>query len=262
MKHTTNNEFAIISDLKQESKQIDATTQVWNSHYQTDKSKQLYPDENLVRLLSRYKQNPLIQNKKLTALDYGFGSGRHLSLLDDFGFDFIAGYDISEIAVDLAQKRFNREEFTTKEFNREESNKKELGKKEPGRKEFNNNKFDLQLLKPNTSLHYPDSSFDIIVVWGVFHYIPNMERTRLLHDLKRLLRNNGQLFGTLRSTKDTQYTVSEVSKAQIQFFTEAEATSLLKPFFNKLELGFMERSPIGQLESRVSHWFFSASNQE
>ncbi|MBW7859246.1 MAG: hypothetical protein H3C43_13370, partial [Leptonema sp. (in: Bacteria)] len=73
---------------------------------------------------------------------------------------------------------------------------------------------------------------------------------------------NGQLLGTLRSTKDTQYTVSDVSMAQIQFFTEDEAMSLLKPYFNKIELGFMERSPIGQLENRISHWFFSASNQE
>lgn len=237
MKHTINNQSATNSDLEQESKQIDATTQIWNRHYQNDKSKQLYPDENLVRLLSRYKQDPLLQNKKLTVLDYGFGSGRHLSLLDDFGFEYIAGCDISEVAVELAKKNFNK-------------------------KTFNNNKFDLHLLKPNTRLHYSDSSFDIIVVWGVLHYIPNVERTRLLHDLKRLLRNDGQLLGTLRSTSDTQYKVSDVSNAQVQFFSEAEALSLLKPFFNKVHLGFMERSPIGQLESRVSHWFFSASNQE
>ncbi len=65
----------------------------WNSHYTKDKSLLSFPDENLVRMLSKDGNG----NGK-TALDLGCGSGRHLPLLASFGYTAI-GSDIADNAL-------------------------------------------------------------------------------------------------------------------------------------------------------------------
>ena len=61
-----------------------------------------YPDENVIRFLnSNFKQN----NKRKNILDLGFGSGRHLKLLHELGFNGI-GIDFSTVASNYVYSKF------------------------------------------------------------------------------------------------------------------------------------------------------------
>ncbi len=66
----------------------------------------LYPSEQLVRFFNRYisKRKSIKKSvKKIEALDFGCGAGRHLLYLEENGVRTI-GYDISKIAINLAKK--------------------------------------------------------------------------------------------------------------------------------------------------------------
>lgn len=202
----------------------------WNRHYQTEKSRQLYPDENLVRLLAaaRSELNP----ERASALDYGFGSGRHLHLLQEMRFGRIAGCEISDVACEQGRQSFPE--------------------------------MDLRLVteadinEADSKLPFDDESFDVIVCWGVLHYLSDSGRIRLLEEFARLLTSPGLFVGTLRSNRDTHFAHSDVSDASMTLFSEDDARTLLGRFFKDVELGHMERTPIGKLDQRIAHWFFRA----
>lgn len=199
----------------------------WNRHYQTGKSRQLYPDENLVRLLASASAE--IPPEGASALDYGFGSGRHLQLLLDMKFFRIAGCEISDVAFERA------------------------------RQSFAGQKLDLRLIsETDMPLQFPDQSFDVIVCWGVLHYLSDFHCMSLLAEFSRLLTSRGLFLGTLRSKRDTHFAYSDVSEASIKLFSEEEARQLLTRYFRDPELGYMERTPIGKLDQRIAHWFFRA----
>lgn len=203
---------------------------LWNRHYQTEKSQQIYPDENLVRLLAavRNELNP----ERASALDYGFGSGRHLHLLQEMGFARIAGCEISDVACEQGRQSFPE--------------------------------MDLRLVAGGEitgafgKLPFDDAAFDVIVCWGVLHYLSDSGRMHLLGEFTRLLTPGGLLVGTLRSNRDTHFAHSDISDAGMTLFTEEDVRRLLDRFFKDVELGHMERTPIGRLDQRISHWFFRA----
>ena len=65
---------------------------IWDSHYAKEKSKLVFPDENLVRILSRIPTTG-------AALDHGAGSGRHTILLKSYGFQ-VSACDYSSKSMD------------------------------------------------------------------------------------------------------------------------------------------------------------------
>jgi len=101
--------------MQKEKKEIHTSLQ--NSIYSIDKQNQtgwekeiiknkiLYPETYIVSFLAKNFPNKE-NNKNLHALDVGFGSGRHLKLLQDYGFN-IYGIDYSQEACDIAKKLFN-----------------------------------------------------------------------------------------------------------------------------------------------------------
>lgn len=207
----------------------------WNRHYQTEKSRQLYPDENLVRLLAaaRSELNP----ENASALDYGFGSGRHLHLLQEMRFGRIAGCEISDVACEQGRQSFPEMDLrlvTEADITGADIN------------------------EADSKLPFDDESFDVIVCWGVLHYLSDSGRIRLLEEFARLLTSPGLFVGTLRSNRDTHFAHSDVSDASMTLFSEDDARTLLDRFFKDVELGHMERTPIGKLDQRIAHWFFRA----
>lgn len=199
------------------------TADVWNRHYKTDRSRQRYPDENLVRLLSSLPASV----PRDRALDYGFGSGRHLSLLRDFGFQTVCGTEVSSVALDAARRDFPA--------------------------------LDLRLTSEMASLPWDDSSFHAMVCWGVLHYLSPVAMQHLLTEFRRLLAPQGRLFGTLRSDRDTHFAHSDVADSSICLFSEAQARTLLESHFPNVRMGHMERTPLDATQLRISHWFFSAA---
>lgn len=207
----------------------------WNRHYQTEKSRQLYPDENLVRLLAATRSELNAENA--SALDYGFGSGRHLHLLQEMRFGRIAGCEISDVACEQGRQSFPEMDLRLV-----------TGAEITG----------AVITEADGKLPFDDASFDVIVCWGVLHYLSDSGRIRLLEEFARLLTPPGLFVGTLRSNRDTHFAHSDVSDASMTLFSEEDARTLLGRFFKDVELGHMERTPIGKLDQRIAHWFFRA----
>jgi len=204
-------------------------TDAWNQHYQRPKSKQLYPDENLVRLLKQIENDKAnhFDFSKSTVLDYGFGSGRHLRLLTDSGCKRIIGCEASEVALNEAKPIFTG--------------------------------IDLRLVTSTIQrLPFDTGSFDLILCWGVLHYLDDAGQKHLVSEFQRLLRTGGFVVGTLRSANDTHFKHSDVGNTNIQLFDQNQAESLLRQTFDQVQLGHSERTILGRVDLKISHWFFKA----
>ena len=205
----------------------------WQSHYTRKKSELNYPDENLVRLLSAYMKHNQVP---LSAIDLGCGSGRHIKLFHDFEINNIIGIDNSINALKLS---------STEEFKR-------------------------LVLADNTAIPLKSESVDIAVAWGSLHYNHKRDLPVMLNEIHRILKKEGRLFATLRSTRDTmlkngvhlennvwQTSLEDISGAVVSFFDENELPKYFT-HFSSMQYSLIERSIMGNMESRVSHWVVQA----
>ncbi len=193
----------------------------WNHYYQGTNKLLKYPDENLIRILEK-NMNPLWK----TALDYGCGQGRHIKLLKEMGFGEIYGIDSSKHIVEKNKILFPYATFI--HFNSEHS------------------------------LPFENSYFDAIIVWGVLHYNSIEKRTFLLKEFNRTLKNHGCIIGTYRAKNDTHFFQSEVKESEIYFFDSESIMKELKLYFQNIQLGYTERTPLGNLSQKIAHYFFLA----
>jgi SAM-dependent methyltransferase len=180
-------------------------------------------------MLSRI-QKPKINPR---ALDLGCGSGRHSLLLDRLGWEVTA--------IDYSPESIQQ----------------------------------VKILNPNwdhwlcKSPPYPieDSKYDLVVGWGILHYNSNQEIKSILAEIQRILKPNGYFLGTIRSDKDTHLQVTQNSemnttdlKGGYARLFSLEDTKELLSSFSDVQIGYMERSPLGELDKKVSHYFFQAVN--
>ena len=209
------------------------TESVWNNHYVRPKSALDYPDENLVRMIKPYldKYNNL---EKLLLFDCGCGSGRHLKLASELGIKNIVGGDIALNGLRIAEH------------------------------------FGFPLIQCDSrNLPFRDSSIDIIICWGSLHYGPKSDIPVHIRELNRVLKRNGVIFGTLRSSCDTMLRsgrhignnewitdLDDVKSSHVSFFSEEELTGYLGDF--NLKYGLIERTPLNSINTRISHWYFQA----
>lgn len=197
---------------------------VWDEHYERPKSKLAFPDENLVRLLSRIK--PTNRN----ALDFGCGSGRHSYLLQNEGFQ-VTGCDTAKTTIDHLQKESSSIRF---------------------------------LHTPDTNLPFLPNEFGLIVSWGVFHYNKREEAKKILSSLYTSLDTGGFLLGSIRAEGDThlgltkgKMNLQDLSGGYAETYSIEALKEFLSIFLN-VSIGYSERTPLGKLEERICHWFFLA----
>ncbi len=206
----------------------------WDTHYTRSKSKLLYPDENLVRMLKSYLDGKV--DSELAAIDIGCGSGRHLNLLDDLEIKTILGLDNSMNALSIAG----------------EIHQSPL------------------IQGDNIELPFKEDVFDIAVSWGSLHYCEKYLLDAQLKEIQRILKNHGRFFGTLRSRKDTHLQrgkdlgrgtwitdIGDIKNQVVSFYNEEELQSALG-IFNRFEYGIIERTIIGDMKKLISHWIFWA----
>ncbi|MBI3395801.1 MAG: class I SAM-dependent methyltransferase, partial [Spirochaetia bacterium] len=94
---------------------------------------------------------------------------------------------------------------------------------------------------------------------GVLHYNDVRAIDSMLKEVRRILKSGGHFLGTLRAVGDSHLeTNADLPDVQVRFFSESEARSLIAAVFENVELGYAERSPVGQLDRRVCHWIFRA----
>ncbi|MBM9589551.1 class I SAM-dependent methyltransferase [Leptospira sp. 201903075] len=197
---------------------------VWDEHYERPKSKLAFPDENLIRLLSR------IEPKNKQALDFGCGSGRHCYLLQNEGYQ-VTGCDTAKTTIDHLQKESAAIRF---------------------------------LHTPDTNLPFLPNEFGIIVSWGVFHYNRLEDAKKLLTSLYTSLDTGGYLLGSIRADGDTHLGLSKGKMNLSDLsggYAETYSLEALKEFlsiFSNLSIGYSERTPLGKLDERICHWFFLA----
>jgi ubiquinone/menaquinone biosynthesis C-methylase UbiE len=134
-----------------------------------------YPDEEVVRFVKRQKQHHLC---KTTALDLGFGSGKHLKLLAECGYS-VVGADWSEGGFLYASKKL-----------------RSLGLE--GKLDLLN--FSIQ------QLPYPDDSFDIVIATHIFDHISSSVAKRLVDEMCRVIRKDGLALISIMTTKTNKNT--------------------------------------------------------
>lgn len=213
----------------QDSSLPQKNVQAWDSHYKKQKSRQIWPDENLVRILK-----PLTPG---SALDLGCGSGRHLRLLLDLGYSPVFGLDTSAQAIQLCKKAEPKAQCQKLDT-------------------ISGNKVDI--FKFN-----PDIMLDLIVAWGVLHYNSPDLQLNMIQQLYDHLKPGGTFTGTFRSDKDTHYREnSDINSAPIYLFNEAQVKEILSKNFENIKLGYLERGPIGNHHKKVCHWIFVCTKNE
>ncbi|MBP7901433.1 MAG: class I SAM-dependent methyltransferase [Spirochaetes bacterium] len=208
--------------------------QKWNQHYGRAKSRLSYPDENFVRILSKSISNSA-SIEKMIAVDIGCGSGRHLSLLSDFGFRKIIGLDYSMPSLLLSKEHAHS----------------------------------LLINADSEKLPFGGNKIDIAVCWGSLHYSDKKSFGIKMSEIFRILKSGGFLLGTLRSSRDTFMRrgkeisdnvwitdLDDIKGSMVSFYDEKELSGAFKQFEN-FEYGLMERTPLGS-DKVISHWYFVA----
>lgn len=207
----------------------------WQQHYQREKSRLSYPDENLVRMLAGHMRE---NGRSLTAADIGCGAGRHIRLLREMGAERAVGIDSSPNALAAAGSFLGDSSCLVAGDNR--------------------------------ALPLKSSSADIVIAWGSLHYCLKKDLPAMLEEIRRVLRPGGRLMATLRSSRDTllcsgrdlggnqrETDLPDIAGAVVSFFEKEEAEELFR-IFGKTSIGYAERSLIGNTEAVISHWLISA----
>lgn len=216
----------------------------WNSIYQEGRSLLIYPDETIVSFL---KQNT--KNIK-SGFDIACGAGRHTFLMSDFGIK-AKGIDSSIAAVRFANDKAKKERNKTVQFE-------------------NSTISDFEV----------SEQVDLVIMWGLYHYLSKSDQVRSLEIIKDVLNEGGVFLGTIRSTKDsrfegskkiseTNYLVDYFDKETnrpkqtiMQFFNEEQVVGLLEKHFKNIVLGHRCIEPIGKLGTKSCHWLIKAEKME
>ncbi|MBP7282264.1 MAG: class I SAM-dependent methyltransferase [Leptospiraceae bacterium] len=198
---------------------------IWDSHYAKEKSKLVFPDENLVRILSRIPTTG-------AALDHGAGSGRHTILLKSYGFQ-VSACDYSSKSMDSIKETIQGVDTTVITSNL---------------LPYNDNQFDL--IVSWGVLHYNSIEDAAAIV---------QEIRRVLKPNGYFVGTVRSSFDTHLKTKEGTIGLHDLSGGQVKLYALDELKLLLKDF-NNIEFGYMERTPIGKLEERICHWIFQITN--
>lgn len=193
----------------------DTNQTVWETHYTRERARQLYPDENVVRLL---KRNFAVPQTGTRALDLGSGSGRHLPLLAEH-FSEVVACDFSHTSLKMSDCTIKRSQAALPE------------------------------------LPFADSSFDFVLCWGVLHYLDAALLGPAVTSLERILKKGGHVFLTLRADSDThlaaQLHTGDLREGHARLFSKKEALELFARF-KTTQYGFIARQPLGE-EGLVAH---------
>lgn len=209
----------------------------WSGFYSRREESLAWPDENLVRMLSSYRNT---HGTDALCADIGCGQGRHTMLLEQLGFSRHISADYSMEAL----RSFSR--FPALD---------------------NSPRVQCDI----TSLPLRDESLDICIAWGSLHYARKSDTERMIEECARVLRNGGAFFATLRSWRDTFVTVGkEIEKgtwitslpslegATVSVFDEEEVRNLASLFGGDVAIGLSERTLMNRLDTRISHWVIDA----
>ncbi len=212
----------------------------WDKVYSEGRSLLIWPDETVVSSLHRHRE------KLKKGVDLACGAGRHAILMAQMGIESV-GVDSSKSAIEFANKR-----------------SRNMGLK--------NIHFINSLVQ---DIKFEKESFDIVIAWGLIHYLDKDNQEELLNKVKYMLKPNGIFLLTLRSIEDSRkntgvkietdrYLVdyfnkgtNEVKQTKMYFWDEDGVKNLLKDF-SMIKLGHRIIEPTGSLNFKTAHWLVEA----
>ncbi len=146
----------------------------WNALHSNPRFRPLYPNEDVVRFLLATRAL-VPENRRPRFLDIGAGAGRHIHLAAELGFSAF-GIDISFTGLSHARERLQRTGTPHS-----------------------------VALASMTHLPFPDSTFDVVLSYGVFCYGSANEMKKAILETNRILNADGKSLVVLRSTDDYRY---------------------------------------------------------
>lgn len=147
------------------------TTSRWDQLHANPRFRPLYPNDHVVRFLMGSRG--LIKNGRARFLDIGVGAGRHCKLASDLGFEPF-GIDTSFIGLQHARLRLD----ATTNFLAQAS---------------------------MLALPFADSSFNVVLSFGVFYYGTADEMKQAIAETHRVLGPDGRALIVLRTLEDHRF---------------------------------------------------------
>jgi len=188
----------------------------WQNHYRKEKSRLVFPDENVIRFL---KGNEVPRG----LLDLGCGPGRHSIVAKSMGFEVTACDFIGNELID--NHKFYREDINWVQTN-------------------------------VTSLPFKENSFETILCWGVLHYLDEENLQKSIKEIFRVLKPNGIFFASMRAKEDThlsfQATQGDLTNSNHNYFSQSEVLNFFDNY-GKVRQGYISRIPLGSTKVVAHH---------
>jgi len=218
----------------------------WEKEYQAGRSLHRWPDESLISFAIKTLRS---DGRARRILDVACGSGRHVMMLAQLGFD-VTGVEPSATAREFANRWIELED------------RSETARVLDG---------------DARALDFADGTFDVVVAWNFWN---NLESGAELHtalgEMRRVLRPGGRLVCTLTSPDDCNYAnsrpvdgenVREIVSGgytglKMRFWTEEQARAFLaEGGFEPERIGPYSRCVDFDPEQKIGGWLVSAVKQ-
>ena len=147
----------------------------WDNNHKNPALRTEYPNELVVSFMNSYFPRELSSRKKISILDIGCGSGRHVKLFAENRFR-VFGIDFSKSAI-----------FNTKNLLKKNKLRAELK------------------CSDMHNLPFKDNYFDGVLSFGVFYYSDSKGMKKSIKEMYRVLKKGGTGFINIRSTNDYRY---------------------------------------------------------
>ncbi len=120
----------------------------------------------------------------------------------------------------------------------------------------------------STNIPHNDNSFDVVILWGIFHYLSQKDQEKTIEEIIRVSKNGAWIIFSLRSKNDSRYRVGkEVRKNTylqdkpgkrdivIEYWGKKEAESFFR--LDNLLIGEKIIAPIGRYNVKSAHWILA-----
>jgi len=216
------------------------SAQHWNQLYENPRFRPSFPNDHVVRFLMAGRR-VLEGRKRVRFLDIGAGAGRHLKLASELGFEPY-GIDFSLTGLQHACQRLDQTGIRHR------------------------------LAQASMlSLPFADSSFDVVLSFGVFYYGTAGEMKQAIGEAHRVLTRGGNLFVVLRTTQDYRFgkgeklepntfrlTIADTNEAgTVQHFLAADEVPIYFAAFSQIRFEKTETTFAGRTRLD-SDWVIAA----
>lgn len=225
---------------RKEKRKMNEKQQEWDKSYEKGDNFLFYPDDNIIRMVSKYIKKRIDINKyqtylfskeeNLKCLDLGCGIGRHVFFLNDLNIEAY-GIDLSKEAVNYAKKWGGGEKFLKEDVKEKVLNRFFVGS--------------------STALPWTDEYFDAIISNGVIDSMSYEIADLTLKEAYRVLKKNGILILSLiqdenQMTKELEVEDDMEHGTYQTYWTKSSLEAYMKNKFEIIDAIIEERRDLNK----------------